>query len=104
MQSKSTREPDAESCSILFNLCRHLGLLLGTGGVYGNVLRIKGPLCITLKHADDLLSIFERALQLLPEELHRKHEQQNVLNSGIENSVAASSSTTNPPPSSSTVV
>jgi alanine-glyoxylate transaminase/(R)-3-amino-2-methylpropionate-pyruvate transaminase len=39
-----------------------MGLLLGKGGLDGNVLRIKPPMCITADDADFALDVLDRAL------------------------------------------
>jgi alanine-glyoxylate transaminase/(R)-3-amino-2-methylpropionate-pyruvate transaminase len=39
-----------------------MGVLLGKGGLDGNVLRIKPPLCITAADVDFALDVLERAL------------------------------------------
>ena len=42
---------------------REMGVLLGKGGLDGNVLRIKPPLCITEEDVDFALDVLDRALQ-----------------------------------------
>ena len=41
---------------------RELGVLIGKGGLNGNVLRIKPPLCITTADVDFALDVLDRAL------------------------------------------
>ena len=43
--------------------CREMGLLIGKGGLDGNVLRIKPPMCITADDVDFALDVLDRALQ-----------------------------------------
>ncbi len=44
---------------------RHLGVLIGKGGLYGNVFRIKPPICLTTDDADFLIQAFDQALSEL---------------------------------------
>jgi len=46
----------------LMDRCKEKGLLLGRGGLYGNVLRIAPPLSITATQVDQLLDIIDRSL------------------------------------------
>ena len=46
-------------------LAKERGLLLGKGGLYGNVLRIKPPMCITSEDVDFLLGVLDVALSEL---------------------------------------
>jgi alanine-glyoxylate transaminase/(R)-3-amino-2-methylpropionate-pyruvate transaminase len=41
---------------------REMGVLMGKGGLEGNVLRIKPPLCITAEDADFAVDVLDRAL------------------------------------------
>ena len=45
------------------NLCRDNGLLVGKGGNFGNVFRIKPPMCITMDDADFALGVIEDAIR-----------------------------------------
>jgi alanine-glyoxylate transaminase/(R)-3-amino-2-methylpropionate-pyruvate transaminase len=51
----------AETVEVL-ERCREQGVLLGKGGLSGNVLRIKPPMCITAADADFALDVLDRAL------------------------------------------
>ena len=44
---------------------RELGLLIGKGGLHGNVLRIKPPMCINEADAPFLLEVLQIALERL---------------------------------------
>jgi 4-aminobutyrate aminotransferase len=46
---------------------RARGLLLGRGGLYGNVIRIAPPLVVSRREVDDALSILRDSFAALPE-------------------------------------
>lgn len=41
---------------------RELGILIGKGGLYGNILRIKPPMCINSADVDFVLECMDNAL------------------------------------------
>jgi len=47
----------------LLEAAREMGVLVGKGGLDGNVLRIKPPMCITAEDADFTLDVLDRALE-----------------------------------------
>jgi len=53
----------------LWELTKESGLLLGKGGFYGNVFRIKPPMCITKENADFTMEVFEKAVKQIEAEL-----------------------------------
>ena len=55
------QEPSAQVMERL----RELGVLIGKGGLAGNVFRIKPPMCLTLADADFLVDAFDLALSEL---------------------------------------
>ncbi|MGQ0563412.1 MAG: aspartate aminotransferase family protein [Gemmatimonadota bacterium] len=62
VRDRATREPaKAEALDVLEH-CRELGMLIGKGGLDGNVLRIKPPMCITAADVDFALDVLDRAL------------------------------------------
>jgi alanine-glyoxylate transaminase/(R)-3-amino-2-methylpropionate-pyruvate transaminase len=58
-----TRTPAKDECLRVFERCRELGLLLGKGGLHGNVLRIKPPMCLSDADADFMLEVLDTAFQ-----------------------------------------
>ena len=56
------KSPAPDAASQLLEECRARGLLIGRGGLYGNVLRIAPPLSVTMEEADDAAEIITKAL------------------------------------------
>ena len=63
VKDRATKEPASAECLAVFEKCRELGLLIGKGGLAGNTLRIKPPMCITSADAEFLLAVLDRALE-----------------------------------------
>jgi alanine-glyoxylate transaminase / (R)-3-amino-2-methylpropionate-pyruvate transaminase len=57
----STRTPATAETLDVLEAARELGVLLGKGGLQGNVLRIKPPMCITAADVDFALDVLDRA-------------------------------------------
>ena len=47
VKDRTTKEPAREECAALHEALKDHGVLVGKGGLFGNVLRIKPPMCIT---------------------------------------------------------
>ena len=63
VKDHATKEPASAECAAVFEKCKELGLLIGKGGLAGNTLRIKPPMCITSADAEFLLAVLDRALE-----------------------------------------
>ena len=62
VRDRASKEPaTAETLDVLEQM-RQLGVLVGKGGLDGNVLRIKPPLCITAEDVDFAVEALEYAL------------------------------------------
>jgi alanine-glyoxylate transaminase / (R)-3-amino-2-methylpropionate-pyruvate transaminase len=62
VRDRNTREPAKAETLELLELCREAGVLIGKGGLDGNVVRIKPPMCITADDADFAVDVIDRAL------------------------------------------
>jgi 4-aminobutyrate aminotransferase len=54
-------DPDAAAVAALHEACKRRGLLIGKGGLYGNVLRITPPLSVTAEEIADACVILRDA-------------------------------------------
>lgn len=62
VRNRDTREPATAETAAVFERLKELGVLVGKGGLYGNVLRIKPPMCITVADVDFFAACLDRAL------------------------------------------
>ncbi|HEX9895148.1 MAG TPA: aminotransferase class III-fold pyridoxal phosphate-dependent enzyme, partial [Gemmatimonadales bacterium] len=62
VEDRATRVPARAATTAVLETAKELGLLLGRGGLDGNVLRIKPPLCITADDVDYALEVLDRSL------------------------------------------
>ncbi|HWB37022.1 MAG TPA: aminotransferase class III-fold pyridoxal phosphate-dependent enzyme [Rugosimonospora sp.] len=65
-----TTNPNAYATNRVFEECRRLGLLVGKGGLYGNVLRMGPPLTLTGDEAREGAAILVEALETIDGEVH----------------------------------
>ena len=63
MVKPGTREPNPQAASAVMEKARAYGLLVGKGGIYGNVFRLAPPLSLTQAEADEGYAIMERAFE-----------------------------------------
>ena len=61
VKNRRTKEPDPESVNNLFEETKKQGLLIGKGGLYGNVLRIAPPLTVTEDQIEECLAKTDKA-------------------------------------------
>ena len=62
VKDKKTKEHNAELTVAVVEKMKDLGVLVGKGGLEGNTVRIKPPLCITEQDADRISGAFEEAI------------------------------------------
>ena len=62
---QDARNPPTPRRAKMLELCKERGLLLGKGGLFGNTLRIKPPMCITKTDADFLVDCLDEVLGLV---------------------------------------
>ena len=65
VKDKKTKEPAPELIKPLITKCAENGLLVGSVGVYGNVIRVAPPLVINKDEADESLAIMEKVIKNL---------------------------------------
>jgi alanine-glyoxylate transaminase/(R)-3-amino-2-methylpropionate-pyruvate transaminase len=65
VKSRTTKEPASIETAELLELARERHVMLGRGGIAGNVLRLKPPLCITKDDAAFLVSVLDECLSIL---------------------------------------
>jgi 4-aminobutyrate aminotransferase/(S)-3-amino-2-methylpropionate transaminase len=62
VKDKKTKKPAPELIKKIINRCANSGLLVGSVGMYGNVIRVAPPLVITKKEVDESLEIIFKVL------------------------------------------
>lgn len=64
VKDRQTKEPATAECAAVFEQAKNLGLLIGKGGLYGNVLRIKPPMCITKDDCNFMIAVLDECFSL----------------------------------------
>ena len=60
---RKTKQPASTQAADAMELCKERGLIIGKGGLKGNTLRIKPPMCITKDDADFLVDCLDEVLE-----------------------------------------
>ncbi len=65
VRDRQSKEPATTETADSLELCKERGLLIGKGGLAGNTLRIKPPMCLTRDDADFLVDCLDEVLTVL---------------------------------------
>ena len=65
VKDRKTKEHASAETVRLMDLCKDRGVLLGKGGLRGNVIRIAPPMTINAEQVDQLLEVLDQSLALL---------------------------------------
>ncbi len=61
VRDRTTKQPAKQEALAVLEAAREMGVLVGKGGLDGNVLRIKPPMCITAEDAEFTVDVLDRA-------------------------------------------
>ena len=62
---RTSKTPAREETSLAFERMKDLGVLVGKGGMYGNVFRIKPPMCFMKEDSEFLVDVIDYSLSKL---------------------------------------
>jgi 4-aminobutyrate aminotransferase-like enzyme len=65
VKDRNTKEPAPEATNQFMEHCRKGGLLVGKGGLFGNVIRTSPPLNISKTDVDEAIRIMDQALMAI---------------------------------------
>ncbi|KXZ56764.1 hypothetical protein GPECTOR_1g689 [Gonium pectorale] len=65
VKDRRTKEPAKAETAAVMETMKDLGVLMGKGGLHGNVFRIKPPMCFSRADADFLVDVMDVALSKL---------------------------------------
>ena len=65
VRDRDSKQPASQETVDVLELTKTRGLLIGKGGLFGNVIRIKPPLCINRSDADFLIECLDESLELV---------------------------------------
>ena len=61
VKDRKTKEPAPQAAAAVLESAKDHGLIIGKGGLYGNVLRISPPLTVTTEDADQAAEVLDKA-------------------------------------------
>ena len=65
VRDRKTKEPANTETGRVLELCKERSLVIGKGGLFGNTLRIKPPMCITKADVDFLADCLDEVLGIV---------------------------------------
>jgi alanine-glyoxylate transaminase/(R)-3-amino-2-methylpropionate-pyruvate transaminase len=65
VRDRETKEPANTECARVLELCKERGLVIGKGGLFGNTLRIKPPMCIDKDDAAFMIDCLDEVLEIV---------------------------------------
>ena len=65
VRNRVSKEPANTEAADVMERMKERGVLIGKGGLFGNTLRIKPPMCITKDDADYLVAMLDEVLSEL---------------------------------------
>jgi 4-aminobutyrate aminotransferase-like enzyme len=65
VKDRKTKEPDPQAVMKIFEETKKHGVLVGKGGLYGNVIRLGPPLIATKDNVDELVTALDAGLSTL---------------------------------------
>jgi alanine-glyoxylate transaminase/(R)-3-amino-2-methylpropionate-pyruvate transaminase len=66
VKDRKTKEPASAECSEVLEKSKNRGLLIGKGGLFGNTIRLKPPMCITKDDADFIVDCLDEVMSEMP--------------------------------------
>ena len=78
VEDRKSKTPAKQAAADLMEMTKERGLILGKGGLFGNTMRIKPPMCINKDDADFLLATIDECLG----EIEAKHAHAKGANVG----------------------
>ena len=65
VKNPQTKIPAVDEAKLMVSFLKNEGIIIGLGGIYGNVLRLQPPLCINEEEANQVLSKISQGMNLL---------------------------------------
>ena len=65
VKDRKTKEYAIQEANQMMELAKERGLLIGKGGLFGNVLRVAPPICITKEQVDFMLKVVDESLTVI---------------------------------------
>ena len=68
VSDRQSRQPASAAAATVMELAKERGLLIGKGGLFGNTLRIKPPMCITIDDADFMADCLDEVFSIVEQQ------------------------------------